>query len=330
MKKSWINTIILLAVITGILSTPVICHAEEITDKSELIAGEDERASSESVGTEDMVPVYGEDVKDGVYPIEVESSSSMFRIVKAELTVTEGKMTATLTLGGKGYLKLYMGTGEQAVEADEGDYAQFAEDAEGAYTYTVPVEALDKELECTGFSKKKEKWYDHQILFRADTLPEEAVVSKLVPAQINADDGDYTMEVTLTGGSGKASVLSPAEISITGKEATALIRWSSSNYDYMIVNGETYLPVNTDGNSEFAIPVLLLDQEMEVIADTTAMNKPHEITYGLIFHLDSMKKAKDNSTILVTAVCIFLCAAVIAGLLFYIGRKKKKDRYEKN
>ena len=65
---------------------------------------------------------------------------------------------------------------------------------------------------------------------------------------------------------------------------TARIEWSSPNYDYMLVDGEKYLPVNTEGNSVFEIPVAVLDEEIPVAADTTAMSKPHEVEYTLMFH----------------------------------------------
>ena len=70
---------------------------------------------------------------------------------------------------------------------------------------------------------------------------------------------------------------------------TATIRWSSPNYDYMIVDGQKYLPVNTEGDSVFEIPVSMLDEPIEVIGDTVAMSKPHEIEYTLTFHSDTMK-----------------------------------------
>ena len=54
----------------------------------------------------------------------------------------------------------------------------------------------------------------------------------------------------------------------------------------MIVNGEKYLPVNTDGNSVFEIPVVL-DKPVDVIGDTVAMSKPHEIEYTLTFHSET-------------------------------------------
>ena len=47
---------------------------------------------------------------------------------------------------------------------------------------------------------------------------------------------------------------------------TATIVWSSPNYDYMLVDGEKYLPVNTDGNSTFEIPVAALDTALAVTA----------------------------------------------------------------
>lgn len=84
---------------------------------------------------------------------------------------------------------------------------------------------------------------------------------------------------------------SPAKVEIKDKEATATIIWSSPNYDYMIVDGEKYEPVNKDGNSTFEIPVSVFDAEMEVTADTVAMSTPHEIDYTLNFDSSSMKKA---------------------------------------
>ena len=67
---------------------------------------------------------------------------------------------------------------------------------------------------------------------------------------------------------------------------TATIVWSSPNYDYMIVDGEKYLPTNTEGNSTFEIPVTALGTPLAVTADTVAMSKPHEIEYTLTFTLE--------------------------------------------
>ena len=118
-------------------------------------------------------PVYGSQVADGEYEIEVESSSSMFRVTEAVLTVKDGEMSALMTLGGTGYGRLFMGTAEEAASADESLYIPFAEDEEGAYTYSVPVEALNRPLDCAAWSIRKEKWYDRKIVFQASSLPEE-------------------------------------------------------------------------------------------------------------------------------------------------------------
>ena len=85
----------------------------------------------------------------------------------------------------------------------------------------------------------------------------------------------------MTGGSGKATVESPATMTVTDGQGVATLRWSSPNYDYMIVGGEQYLPVNTGGNSVFEIPVLTMDEPFPVIGDTTAMSQPHEVAYEL-------------------------------------------------
>lgn len=284
------------------------------------VAAPDEMAPVQQVVEEDMVPITGVDVKDGVYEVEVDSSSSMFRIVKAQLTVEEGGMCAVMTLSGKGYLMLYMGTGEEAVAAPEEDYIGFVEDSEGAYTYEVPVEALDAAIACTAFSKKKEKWYDRELVFRSDSLPEGAVLSK--PAATDLKDGSYRMNVTLAGGSGKAAVESPANIQVSGGTATATIVWSSSNYDYMRLGSRLYYPVNTEGNSTFEIPVTVFDGEMAVIADTTAMSTPHEVSYTLYFDTASAKRNGGN--VYVIAAAAAAAAAVVAALAagLFVRRRK--------
>ena len=97
-------------------------------------------------------------------------------------------------------------------------------------------------------------------------------------------DGEYAASVTLTGGSGKAYIESPCNVTISGKEITADIVWSSENYDFMMVDGVKYEPVNTEGNSEFIIPIVI-GKEMAVSADTTAMSKPHLVDYTLKFEI---------------------------------------------
>ena len=101
----------------------------------------------------------------------------------------------------------------------------------------------------------------------------------------------YTISVTLEGGSGRATVESPAKLRCDeGGKCWATIVWSSPNFDYMKVDGEKYLQTNTEGNSTFEIPVSAFDQPLAVIADTVAMSEPHEVEYTLTFDSASLQK----------------------------------------
>lgn len=283
------------------------------TSSAAQVADSSEMASVEKVTEEGMKPVYAGQIEDGTYPIEVKSSSSMFRITDAELTVKDGKMTAVMTMGGRGYLYVYMGTGEQAAAADTSEYIGFEENADGAHTFTVPVEALDQAVSCAAFSKKKEKWYDRSLCFLASSLPSDAIKTADIP-----EDGEYTADVTLTGGSGRATVESPAKIVVKDGNMTATIIWSSPNYDYMIVGGQKYLPVELDGveNSAFEIPLAGFDFEMPVKADTTAMSQPHEIDYTLNFDSASLEGGESGiSATFIIVIAVLVLIALVIGII---------------
>lgn len=269
------------------------CGADNASSASQdPTAPADVAGTAESAGTDVPeaagTPLTAADILDGSYEITVDSSSTMFNITKCTLNVSDGSMTAVMTMHGKGYLYLFMGRGEDAVESG---YIPFVEDADGAHTFTVPVEALDTPVDCAAFSKNREKWYDRTLVFRSDLIPAEAFAQGVLTSasSMGLSDGEYTAEVTLSGGSGRASVQSPAKITVSGGEASAEIVWSSSNYDYMRVGEEKYLPVNSEGNSTFVIPVAYFDRALTVFADTTAMSEPHEIEYKLTFSSASVK-----------------------------------------
>ena len=123
-----------------------------------------------------------------------------------------------------------------------------------------------------------------------EPAPEPAPEPEPEPAETVPEDGTYTASVTLEGGSGRATVQSPAVLRCEGGKFYATIVWSSPNFDYMKVNGEKYLQTNTEGNSTFEIPVAAFDQKLDVIADTVAMSEPHEVEYTLFFDSATLQK----------------------------------------
>lgn len=256
-------------------------------------------AGAETVSPIDVVeegkePVFGTKIKDGVYSVAVDSSSNMFQITACELTVKDGAMRAVMTMNGTGYLKLYMGIGKDALNADEKDYIPYVQTAGGTHTFEVPVAALDMGLNCSAFSKNKEKWYDRVLVFRSDSLPIDAFAAGAVTTadSLNLEDGMYTADVILEGGSGRAFVESPASIRVEDGNVLATVIWGSSHYNYMKVDGEKYEWAGTDGNSTFVIPLRAFDWKIPVIANTIAMSEPHEINYTLTFDSTTLKKAE--------------------------------------
>jgi hypothetical protein len=263
-------------------------------------ASSSEVLAPRKVGTDDMLELFAEDVLDGDYDISVESSSSMFRIVQSVLHVKDGKMTATLTMSGKGYSKLFLGTSEEASDSKgEGEILPLAsaQDENGAVLFEIPVSALNSSIKCAAFSKRKEKWYNRDILFDAGSLPEESLL--IYPKKqenVSLKDGRYFVNASLTGGSGRAKITSPVKVIVDGGKAFAIIEWSSPNFDYMKVNHERYDAdtkiLEKGGNSTFKIPVFAFDKKVPVTADTVAMSKAHEINYWLHFDSKSAKKTR--------------------------------------
>lgn len=255
--------------------------ASQGTGSTGKVADTAKEAEQQIADVSTLTPVTAADLEDGAYRIDVDSSSSMFRIVKAVLTVDDGKMSCTLTMSGKGYGKLYMGTAEDAAQAGEDECIPYVEDEDGAKTFTVPLESLNTEVDCAAWSIKKEAWYARTLVFLADTLR---------PADQELADGTYSVDVALEGGSGRASVETPCTLKVESGAMTATVVWSSPNYDQMVVDGTQYLPVNTEGNSTFEIPVATLCEPLAVQAETTAMSTPHMIDYTLTFDATTAQK----------------------------------------
>ena len=230
-------------------------------------------------------------LEDGTYTAEFDTDSSMFHVNEARdgkgtLTVEDGQMTLHISLQSKKIVNLYVGMAADAPD-HEADWLQPTTDtvtysdgtSEEVYGFDVPVEALDTDFQLAILGTKG-KWYDHTVSVR--NVEAQAAEAVETPA-----DGSYTCEVTLEGGSGRATVDSPAALTVADGKMTATIVWSSPNYVYMIVDGEKYLPTNTEGNSTFEIPVSALGTPLSVVADTVAMSTPHEIEYTLTFSAPS-------------------------------------------
>ncbi len=247
-------------------------------------------------------------IPDGTYVATFTTDNPMFHVNEAYndkgiLTVENGKMTIHVSLQSKKIVNLFPGTAEDARKegaelleptTDTVTYPDGYTDE--VYGFDVPVPSLDEEFDLALLGTKG-KWYDHKVIV-SDPVEGSDIVSaagdhtgeQAAEAETpDISDGEHTAEVTLDGGTGRASVESPAVIRKNGDECIAVITWSSPYYDYMIVDGQRYDPVNTEGNSVFEIPVPYFDKPVDVIADTTAMSEPHEIEYTLTFDSASVK-----------------------------------------
>lgn len=218
-------------------------------------------------------------IADGIYTAEFKTDSSMFHVCDAYdgrgiLTVKDGAMTIHVSLVSKNTQALFRGAAKEAImdhavllqpSVDTVHYPDGTTDE--VHGFDIPVPYLDAEFECALIGKKG-IWYDHMVSV-SDPLP-------------TAANGDYTAEVTLTGGSGKASVASPASILVENGKWFATLVFSSSHYEYVTVGDMRYDRLDTEGNSTFFIPVVP-DEDMQISALTTAMSEPHLIDYTLRF-----------------------------------------------
>ena len=282
--------------------SPVLAAEAEKTETAETKETAEAEDTKENSDSDSAV------LEDGVYSAEFDTDSNMFHVNEANdgkgtLTVKDGKMTIHVSLVSKSIVNLFAGSAEDAQK----DGAELIEPTTDTVTYSdglsdevygfdIPVPAIDQEFDVALIGKKN-KWYDHKVKVsnpqkESDGDAAETTEDKKTVEDLKLEDGEYTAEVAMEGGSGKASVDSPAALEIKDGKATATIVWSSPNYDYMIVNDEKYEPVNEDGNSTFEIPVDAFDYKMPVTADTVAMSTPHEIEYTLQFDSASITKAE--------------------------------------
>lgn len=267
-------------------------------ESAEAIAGTTEAVATETAQNEAQLP-------DGVYTAEFSTDSSMFHVSEAcdgkgTLTVKDGVMTIHISLGSKKILNLYPGLAEDAAKdgavlleptTDTVTYSDGM--TEEVYGFDVPVPVIGEEFDLALIGTKG-KWYDHKVKVSDPVVKDSQEAANGSFDMSTLADGSYTIELTMEGGSGRASIQSPAQLAIADGAATATLEWSSQNYDYMLVNGEKYLPVNTEGNSVFEVPVEALDAPLTMIGDTVAMSTPHEVEYTVTFHSETLESAESG------------------------------------
>ena len=303
MKKKLLVLVLSAVMAVGMMSG---CGAK--SDTSDTKAKTAESSSAKEEETEEQTEC---ELEDGTYTAEFKTDSGMFHVNEANdgkgtLTVKDGKMTIHVSLNSKKIVNLFVGKAEDAQKdgaeileptTDEVTYSDGYK--EEVYGFDIPVPAIDEEFDVALIGKKN-KWYDHKVKVTNPQKEADAEASdtketdtkKVTAEDLKLEDGDYTADVKLEGGSGKATVTSPAEFTVKDGKVTASVEWSSPYYDYMLIGDDKYEPVNKDGNSVFEIPVDGFDYPMEVTADTVAMSTPHEIEYTLQFDSASIKEAE--------------------------------------
>ena len=214
---------------------------------------------------------------DGVYLAKFDTDSSMFHVNEAyndmgTLIVRDGKMSLRIVLASTKIVELYVGTADEA----KAEGAQTAVgtarsvsysdgSVEEANEFEISVPALDEEFDCALLGSKG-KWYDHKVKVSEATAIEPK-----------------NLDVTLEGGTGKASVASPARVFVGADgQYLAEVVWSSSKYEQMKLGETVYNVCSTEPGSTFYIPVTV-DEDIAVSALTVAMSEPHWIDYTLHF-----------------------------------------------
>jgi len=175
---------------------------------------------------------------------------------KAESAASSAESTAAaLSSAGESAASEAASKGESAASEGEKKLADFkAEDFKAGDDITAQAEAAAQML-----AEKHEK--------------------------LTVADGTYQVNVTLSGGSGRAKIASPTELTVKDGRAIAKIVWSSDKYDYMEVESIRFTPEIQNGHSVFMVPVTELDKPLAMVGDTTAMSTPHAIDYQLTFEL---------------------------------------------
>lgn len=249
-----------------------------IADVQSICVAHTQAAIEDAAVTDDAAA----ELEDGEYSVEFNTDSSMFHVNEANegkgvLTVKNGEMMLHISLPSKSIVNLFSGLSAEAKKEGASllsptlDTVTYSDGiCEEVHGFDIPVPVLDQEFDLALIGTKG-TWYDHRV--------------SVSNPQRRLTDGTYSAKVTLRGGSGKSTVESPAKVVVKDGKMSATVVWSSSGYDYMIVEDEKYLNESDGGNSTFTFPFSGFGKEIAVIANTTAMSTPHEIEYTLCFEM---------------------------------------------
>lgn len=300
-------------------------------------------AADQTVGQYGMLPVYGFDIEEGAYSVTLEADCALLQDALADITVEDGTMIAKV---------LPSSSRLTAISTEkEPQNNVIIPDQDGIFTFSV--KAMDTVLSMAVYDEQTQEWQPCSVLFRADSLPEDALRVELpdydlieraidkyqgnsadapqsaAPTEavsVDLPDGEYSVATELTGGSGKAYVSSPALMTVRDGKAYVQLEWSSSNYDYMIVGTKTYYnTAEEERNSVFEIPITCWDTKITVIADTTAMGTPHEVQYDITCYKSSIgDKNQLPQEGAKRVVLIALVIIIAGGILNHFVKKKRR------
>ena len=225
---------------------------------------------------------------DGLYTIGVQSSSKMYNITKCVLQVVDGQMTAVITLSGNGYGYAYLGTAEEANAAPVEQWIPYVQDWDGAYTYAIPISALDEETAVAAYSKRYEKWYDRTLVFHSSTL---------APYESVAPDGVYTGII-----SSNDAAFDGQQCLLTAKDGVMTMDMpdgatiSMASLDQRIpLEGSGWIMVRTDSLKEHFVRAVDGVYQAEVITDSALLRFP-ECTLKVVGgRMTAVLTAKNNN-----------------------------------
>lgn len=262
------------------------------------VADASDMSGVEKVGVSGREPVTPDQLKDGSYDIDVQCSSKMFVIDRAVLTVDNGSMYVDMKLDGTGYLFLYPGTAKEAAKADAEQFVYNTEAADGKFVYMhFPLEALDTEVQCAAFSKKKQQWYPRTLFFDSASVDPSAFarLKGKDPAEMGLQDGTYTAGYSFSAkDGGKTPKISAMELSVKDGKMTARMTMAAAKYDYVKTGGVQYDTVE-DGSSVFEFPVSVLDAPISITIDSNAIaGKQVEQEYALVFDSSTLQLQQET------------------------------------